>query len=146
MNIDRAKCAELALRQIPDNYRDIGVRELIGVDNGHHFHRGMHLGWRWGEDQRGVYLDFLNEHRMGGIHAERIHANGTVEQIATPAESYFVTGNPLDDAERERKFHEHNQAAYADLRRRGLLPPPGQNLGSQDINEFLLSGGELDKG
>jgi hypothetical protein len=48
--------------------------------------------------------------------------------------------DPAEDAEIQRDFFESNSAAYADLRDRGLLPPKGENLGSQDINEYLLKG------
>lgn len=50
-------------------------------------------------------------------------------------------GDAAKDAEIERRFYERNRAAYEWLRARGLLPPEGANLGSQDINEFLLKGG-----
>jgi uracil-DNA glycosylase len=46
----------------------------------------------------------------------------------------------------EREFLKSNRAAYADLRDRGLLPPEGETVGSQDINEYLLTGGSLAAG
>jgi hypothetical protein len=52
-----------------------------------------------------------------------------------------VTGDSAKDAEIERRFFERNRAAYECQRARGLLPPDGANLGSQEINEFLLKGG-----
>jgi uracil-DNA glycosylase len=52
-----------------------------------------------------------------------------------------VSPDPAEDAEIERKFFESNRTAYADLRDRGLLPPEGENFGSQDIDEYLLKGG-----
>lgn len=61
------------------------------------------------------------------------------EPIATPASMRVVSPDPAEDAELERQFFEKNRAAHADLRDRGLLPPEGQNVRSQDINEYLLT-------
>jgi len=138
---DRMKCVEAALQRVPEDYRAVGANDLLAQENGHGYHRGMHIGWAWGEDRRGVFLDFLSEHRMAGMQAERIYADGTAESIETPVSIHQVTGDPAKDAEIERKFFERNSASYADLRERGLLPAAGQNLVSQDVNEFLLSGG-----
>ena len=78
---------------------------------------------------------------MAGMSAERFHADGTSERLETPASMHQVTGDAAKDAETERRFFERNRAAYEWLRARGLLPPEGANLGSQDINEFLVKGG-----
>ncbi len=113
-----------------------------GQKRGHSFHRGMHIGWAWGEDERGrSYLDFLSEHRHPGMQAQRYFTDERTEPIATPASMRAVSSDPVEDAEIEREFFESNRAAYADLRDRGLLPPGGENVGSQDINEYLLKGG-----
>ena len=80
---------------------------------------------------------------MTDIDAERYFADGTSEEIEVPPLGYPVTGDPKDDAERERQFVERNRRVYAELRERRLLPPAGMNLSSQDINEFLLSGRSL---
>lgn len=141
MDEARLRCAEAAVRQVPEDYRTIGAPEVAAQDSGHHFHHGMHMGWSWGEDGRGLFLDFLSEHRMAGMSADRFCANGVSVPIETPASMHLVTGNPEEDADIKRKFFERNTAAYEDLRARGLLPPEGHNLGSQDINEFLLKGG-----
>lgn len=104
--------------------------------------RGMHIGWAWGEDERSrTYLDFLSEHRHPGMQAQRYFADGRMEPIAVPASMRAVSSDPAEDAEIEREFFESNRAAYADLRDRGLLPPGGENVGSQDIDEYLLKGG-----
>lgn len=142
MNSDRLRCAEAALRHVPEDYRTIGAGDLVAQENGHHFHRGMHIGWVWGDNGRGGFLDLLSEHRMAGMHAERYFPDGTSEAIETPAEFRAVDSDPLKDAELQRAYFERNQAAYQSLRARGLLPPAGTNVGSQDINEFLQSGGD----
>ena len=77
---------------------------------------------------------------MAGMSAQRFYADGTSEHLETPASMHQVTGDATKDAEIERRFFEQNRAAYEWLRARGLLPPEGANLGSQDINEFLLKG------
>lgn len=127
---------------MPEDYRTVDAGDVVGRERGHSFHRGMHIGWAWGEDERGrPYLDFLSEHRHPGMHAERYFTDGRTEPIATPASLRVVSPDPAEDAEIERKFFESNRAAYADLRDRGLLPPAGENVGSQDINEYLLKSG-----
>jgi uracil-DNA glycosylase len=142
MNDERLRCAETALRQVPENYRTVDAADVAGQGRGHSFHHGMHVGWAWGEDERGrLYLDFLSEHRNPGMQADRFYADGRTEPIATPSSSRAVSPDPTEDAERERQFLEDNRAAYADLRDRGLLPPEGENIGSQDLNEYLLKGG-----
>ena len=73
--------------------------------------------------------------------ADRFFPDGRSESLPTPGSMHQVTGDPQEDAEIEKAFFERNRAAYAWLRARGLLPPEGQNLSSQDVNEFLLSGG-----
>jgi hypothetical protein len=144
MDPDKRRCAEAALRTVPAEYVAVTSEAVAAVDNGHSFHRGMHIGWAWGEDRRGLFLDFLSEHRMAGMSAERFYADGNSEHLETPASMHQVTGDPAQDAELERRFFERNQAAYERLRARGLLPPEGANLGSQDINEFLLKGGAVE--
>lgn len=76
------------------------------------------------------------------MYAERYFIDGTTEPIRTPASMRAVSPDPVEDAELEQRFVEENRAAYADLRMRGLLPPAGENLVSEDINEYLLSGGD----
>lgn len=142
MNHERLRRAETALRQVPEDYRKVDAADVAGQERGHSFHQGMHIGWAWGEDERGrPYLDFLSEHRHPGMQAERYYTDGRTEPIATPASTRAVSPDPTEDAEIEREFFESNRAAYADLRDRGLLPPEGENVGSQDINEYLLKGG-----
>jgi hypothetical protein len=142
MDGERLRCAETALRQVPEDYRKVNAADVAGQERGHSFHRGMHVGWAWGEDERGrPYLDFLFEHRHPGMQAQRYFTDGGIELIATPASMRVVSPDPAEDAELERQFFETNRAAYADLRDRGLLPPEGHNVGSQEINEHLLRGG-----
>lgn len=135
----KLRCAEAALLHVPESYRTIGASDLTAVANGHHFHRGMHLGWAWGENEHGCFLDFLSEHRMAGMSAARFFGDGSSEPIETPAEFRISVIDPDEDAELERAYVERNRASYGDLRERGLLPPVGANLGSQDINEYLRS-------
>jgi uracil-DNA glycosylase len=147
MNDERIRCAEAALHTVPDDYLKVDAAEVAGQDSGQSFHHGMHIGWAWGEDERsGAYLDFLSEHRHPGMAADRYFLNGRTEPIATPASMRAVSPDPAEDAELERQFFENNRAAYADLRNRGLLPPVGHNVGSQDINEYLLKGGSSTEG
>lgn len=134
----------MALGTVPADYLAITPDVLTAVDNGHSFHRGMHVGWAWGEDRQGWFLDFLSEHRMAEMSAERFYADGSSKHLETPASMHQVTGDPAQDAEIDRRFFERTRAAYDWLRARGLLPAEGANLGSQDINEFLLKGGDAE--
>ncbi len=141
MDDERLRCAETALRQVPENYRKVNSVDVAGGERGHSFHRGMHIGWAWCEDERGEpYLEFLSEHRHPGMQANRYFTDGRTERISTPASMRAVSADPAEDGELERQFFEGNRVAYADLRDRGLLPPESENVGSQDINEYLLTG------
>lgn len=142
MNDERLGCAETALRLVPADYRKVDAADVAGQERGHSLHHGMHISWAWGQDERGrSYLDFLSEHRHPGMHAARYFTDGRTEPIATPASMRAVSADPAQDAQIEQEFFESNRAAYADLCVRGLLPPEGQNIGSRDINEYLLKGG-----
>lgn len=132
----KMRCVEAALASVLPSYRDVAPEDVEAAANGHRFHRGMHIGWAWVTDQKlGPCLDFLSEHRMSGMCADRYFADGTTEPIPTPLEARLTSRDPIEDAELERQFFDRNRAAYAGLRDRGLLPPFGDNLVSQDINE-----------
>lgn len=73
MNPDKLRCAEAALRTVPGEYLAVTPEIVAAVDNGHAFHRGMHVGWAWADAGRGWFLDFLSEHRMAGMSAQRFH-------------------------------------------------------------------------
>jgi hypothetical protein len=137
MNKDRLRCAEAALATIPmpERYLRLEAAQLVDQEGGHDFHNGAHMGWAWGEDaERGVFLDFLWEHRMTNLRASRFFADGSHEGLPAPVEMYPV--------HEERKYMKINNDAYDFLRKRGLLPPFGENLVSQDVNEFLRRGGD----
>lgn len=112
---------------------------LTSEENGHVFDRGgLHIGWSWGrEATRGDYLELLWEHRMAGINASRYWPDGSIDPIPTPLELRRTSKDPVEEARLVAEYVEHNRRAYADLRERGLLPPVGDNAGSQDINEYL---------
>ena len=144
MGDERTACAEAALRteRGPRGW-GISVGDLLSQENGHHFFEGWHIGWKWGVDEDGrTFLDLLSEHRHPGMSASRYFSDGTSEAFDTPGEFRLMGKTPEEDAELERSYFEYNRQAYAGLRERGLLPPPSANLRSQDINEFLRSGGD----
>lgn len=145
MDDERLLCAETALRGVPEEYRTVTAADVAEQESGHSFHRGMHIGWAWGEENGRVCLDFLSEHRHPGMSAARFFLDGRVVGIPTPFSMRQVLPDPVANAESERRFFEDNRAAYADLRRRGLLPPEGDNYLSQDLNEHLLKGGGKDE-
>lgn len=143
MNDKRVRCAEAALENLPRDYLLVSPQDLAAQESGHSFHKGLHIGWAWGEDKRSgrVFLDFLDEHRMSGTSASRYFADGSSESLPTPATFRQTVADPVEDAKLEAAFFERNKKAYEYLRDRGLLPPEGENLFSQDLNEFLLTGG-----
>ena len=144
MKDERTRCAEAALPGDTGERWGLTVRDLLAQRNGHHFFQGWHIGWAWGVGDDGrTYLDFLSEHRMAGLGADRYFADGTAEALDTPQEFRLVGKTPEEDARLEQEYFEHNRAAYENLRRLGLLPPSGGNLTSQDVNEFLRSGGDV---
>ncbi|MEO8362543.1 MAG: hypothetical protein ABI672_21125, partial [Vicinamibacteria bacterium] len=53
--------------------------------------------WGVGDDGR-TYLDFLSEHRMAGLGADRYFADGTAEALDTPQEFRLVGKTPEEDA------------------------------------------------
>jgi hypothetical protein len=109
MNDERLGCAETALRQVPEDYRKVDATDVAGQERGHSVHRGMHIGWSWGEDEHGrSYLDLLSEHRHPGMQAGRYHTDGRTEPIATPASMRAVSSGPAEDAAMERRFLESN--------------------------------------
>lgn len=141
MTNDREQCAAHAIGE-QGEYWGLTPGDLLATENGHHFHRGWHIGWAWNPGDAAVYLDFLSEHRMTSMDACRVFPDGSVESLDTPYEMRRVGDTPEEDERLEREYVEHNRRAYASLRDRGLLPEVGENLGSQDINEYLRSGND----
>ncbi len=130
-----------------ERFERLGIRlpaeSLEQRRGGHLFHRGWHIGYGWGEERGEVYLDVLSQHRMTDDDAERLWASGRADPIETAGSMYMVPGR-ASEAERRRIGQEHAERTAqisADLRRRGLLPPAGENLPSLEINEYLRSGG-----
>lgn len=139
---DVERIAAAALPAVPEMY---GVRDLVAPrlsveHNGHKFHGGWHVGWAWGQEKGNCYVDLLTEHRHPGMCAERTFADGHSKPIEVPSGFRRVGDTPEEDAKFQRAFIARNNAAYDDLRARGLLPPAGMNVASQDINEHLLRG------
>jgi hypothetical protein len=104
---------------------------------GHLFEAGWHIGWVFGEAEGEEYVEVLTEHRHPGMDRFRIYASGRTESLDVPTSLMLY---PQDERERkriEREFFERNRRLYAELRQRGLLPPGGENLASQEISEHL---------
>lgn len=147
MDAERMQCAEAALATLQPGYFIVSAADLAAQEQGHSMHKGMHLGWAWGADERsGPFLDFLSEHRMAGMAADRYFPDGRVEPLPTPASGRMTVSDAVEDARLEAEFVARNKEAYEYLRDRGLLPAVGKNVPSQDINEFLLSGGDPGSG
>jgi hypothetical protein len=121
--------------------RDVGLRAA-----GHIFERGWHIGYVWGVEDGDEYLEVLAQHRMTDDRHFRVFASGRIEDLPAPGGSYYCAPPDATDAEKraeEREYLERNRRIYADLRERGLLPPPGKNLPAHEINEYLRSGGTV---
>ncbi|GHJ59555.1 hypothetical protein NOK12_20730 [Nocardioides sp. OK12] len=134
MDADRLRCAEQALRSVPEDYRQVDGTEVASRERGQSRHRGMYIGWVWGQDGQGRhFLDLLSDHRHPGMLATRYFTSGDTEPIEVPASMRAASADPVEDAELERRYFARNRAAYADLRERGLLPPePGASPTSSE--------------
>lgn len=140
---ERLRTAEAALEHVPEGYRSVGPGDVAEEKRGAGNLHGMFIAWAWGVERGGrEYLDFLSDHRHPGMHAERYFVDGRREPIETPGGSRLTSPDPATDAKLEKQFVERNQAAYADLRRRGLLPPGEAGSTYQAVHEFLVTGGE----
>ncbi len=145
MDDQRIACATAALAPIPEGYCAVTAADVAARENGHSFHRALHIGWAWGEDEDGrVFLDLLWEHRHPGMSADRYYADGTSEYIDVPSQGHMMSNDPVENADRKQRTLERNTRIYADLRARGLLPAMGENVPSQNIEEILQSGGPFD--
>lgn len=113
---------------------------------GHIFEQGWHIGYLWGTEKGEDYLELLAQHRMTDDRHFRIFASGRVEDLPGPATFYSYGPKATDEekAEAEREYVESNRRIHAQLRDLGLLPPHGDNLPAQEINEYLRSGGSVD--
>lgn len=116
-------------------------------ENGHVFRAGWHIAWTWAPG--GSSVDFLTEHRMTDISAHTFSVDGdgnyaATTTIETLSSFYLSSDDPAEDARLSSENASNNRRIYEDLRRRELLPPIGNNLGSQDMNE-LLSTNALDE-
>lgn len=141
MNNGRERCASHALGGDGEIW-GLTTADLVAVANGHHFHRGWHIGWTWSNDPENEYIDILSEHRLTDMTARRIFPDGAERYLETPHGFRLAGGTPEEDRRLERECLDHNSHAYAALRESGLLPAFGTNLGSQDMNEFLSNGDE----
>lgn len=137
------RCADAALATVEPGYFVVSVRDLLAQEQGHSTHNGMHLGWSWGGDRQGAtFLDFLSDHHMTGMAADRFFPDGRVEPLPTPASARSTAADPDEDAHLEAQFVAENVKAYEFLRDRGLLPADDGSVESRVIDEFLLRGGE----
>ncbi len=84
--------------------------------------QGLIIGFCFGEDSRGEYLDFYAQHRVAGDWHCRIHADGTMEDLDVYL--YFLPLHPdaaeEDKREAQRQFDEHNERVRRELERKGL--------------------------
>jgi len=110
---------------------------------GHVFAHGWHIGLIWGEEKGEQYLELLAQHRMTSDNHLRIFASGRVEALPAVNE-FFAHASGADEVEIERarhRYYAHNSRVSDELRAKGLLPLPGENLPAHEINEYLRSGG-----
>lgn len=108
---------------------------------GHIFEHGWHIGYIWGCEDGDEYLEFLAQHRMTNDRHLRIYESGRVEhlEVAMPFVVLPKDASPAEHAELMAANAAEHGRISDDLRRRGLLPPVGENLPALDLNEALRS-------
>jgi hypothetical protein len=140
MDDARLRCAETALRQVPEDYRTVEAADVAGQERGQGFHQGMHIGWAWGQDERGrPYLDFLSEHRHPGMRAERYFITAERHRSQLPPLCEQCRRIPAKTPRSSGSFSRAIELLRGSAGPRPL-PAEGENVGSQDIHEYLLKG------
>jgi hypothetical protein len=108
---------------------------------GHLFEKGWHIGFIWGANEQGEYLEFLAQHRMTNDRRQRVYASGEVNVMPVPVPMYVVPADATPEQEAEiasRHAREYRRESEK-LRELGLLPPAGENRIDLEINEILRS-------
>lgn len=108
---------------------------------GHLFEKGWHIGFIWGADEQGEYLEFLAQHRMTNDRRQRVYATGEVKDMPVPVPMYVIPAHatPEQQAEIAKRHRTSYRRESQKLRELGLLPPAGQNLIALEIAEVLRS-------
>jgi serine/threonine protein phosphatase PrpC len=106
---------------------------------GHIFRAGWHIGYVWGDDENGIYLEYLSQHRMTSDSRRRIYESGHVEQIELPSTLVPYPDDPAERARINQESAREHREANTELRDLGLLPPAGTNQPAIEINEYLRS-------
>ena len=102
---------------------------VSGRQPGRIMERGWHVAWIWGEDDGEQYLEVFCQHRMTTDDHFRIWASERVDRLPAPTSMQLLApdATPEERAADKRAFFDQNRRRYAELREKGLLPPPGTN-------------------
>ncbi len=108
--------------------------------------RGKIVGGGWavwylfGEDERGVYLDYYASHRMTDDRHVRLREDGPPERLPAVRTFRIVSRDPEEDARLEAEYLEHNRRVGQMLREKGFGVAGDEPEGVQ-INRHLRLGG-----
>lgn len=96
----------------------------------------------FGEDERGIFLEFYSFHRVwGDVHA-RIREDGTVEGLDVLDTAVAVTGDPDEDRRLVEAQNRRNQRLLVELEEAGLLS--GGPIPASFEIDAALAGGLID--
>lgn len=96
---------------------------------------GWAIWYLFGADDKGEYLDYYSQHRMGGDHC-RLYENGERQGLPTMWEVCRVTGNPVADAKEREIFLKHNLEVSNLLAEKGFRMEGDEPTGVQ-VNNLL---------
>ncbi|RWO81008.1 hypothetical protein [Mesorhizobium sp.] len=79
------------------------------------------IQYRFGEDDRGEFLDYLAEHRMSGSEHVRIHADGERKTLPALSQMQPVCDDPIENERLQAKYEAGQHEIAMMLREKGFI-------------------------